>query len=295
MIYVDLRGRLGNQMFIYAFAYAISRENNNEPICFCGCKDGNSLINYPIENVIDGVTEFPMNILQRFLLRNYTQYQIKTSRMKTYEYEQKMRLIHQRCGLFLCENGFIKFERKNCRKKKIYIDGYFQSEKYFEKYRDDVKKMFEPKQKVCTENQRIYYRIYSDKTAVCVDFRLGDYINNPLHGVCTLEYYKRAMEYLNVQLNKPTFYVFSTDVEYIKSVTSDWDYNMVLENGDSPDYEKLRLMSACKHFIITNSTYDWWAQYLSKNPNKIVIAPSKWFAKECPCDIYLDNWKLFDC
>lgn len=295
MIYVDLKGRLGNQMFIYAFAYALSRENNDEPIQFMnGGRNGNSLYNYNIKNVV-GEQKFPMSFWQKVLMYDYSKKEMKFNRMDFYDYEKAHMKSYQKNGLFLCQNGFLPYDRTQSAQKNIYVNGYFQSEKYFKKYKQELINVFTPVEPVDESNCEIWNTISTDSNSVCVDFRLGDYINNPLHGVCTLEYYRKAMEYVSDKITNPIFYIFTTDVDYIRTQLVNWPYKMVIEDGKSADYEKLRMMSSCKHFIITNSTYDWWAQYLCLNPDKIVVAPSKWYAKECPCDIYMDDWKLIDC
>jgi hypothetical protein len=202
--------------------------------------------------------------------------------------------LYSRWGLFLCQNGYLPFERKLTKKENIYLNGYFQSERYFQKYKEEIKQIFRPTSPVMVQNRHIFEEISNNPDAVCVDFRLADYINNPLHGVCTMDYYKNAMKFMAEKLNNPVFYVFSTDLDLITEATKKWGYHIIIEDGKSPDYEKLRLMSACKHFIITNSTYDWWAQYLSECNDKIVVAPSKWFGLPCPCDIYMDDWVLLE-
>lgn len=295
MIYIQLKGRLGNQMFIYAFAYALSRENNNELICIAGEENGNSLSNYCLQNIASGeIQKFHFSFFQRLTLRDYSIKEQKYDRIEFYKYEDRNKIQNQRQGLYLCQNGFLPLKRCNSKKTDIYLNGYFQSEKYFSNYKEEIKSILTPINPVMNMNINLYKEICEAPDAVCVDFRLGDYLNNSLHGICTLEYYKKAMDYISQKLTNPIFYIFSTDIDIIEKEIQNWNYNIVVENGKSPDYEKLRLMSSCKHFIITNSTYDWWAQYLSNNDNKIVIAPSRWFGLPCPCDIYLDNWTLID-
>lgn len=69
-------------------------------------------------------------------------------------------------------------------------------------------------------------------------------------------------------------------------------YDVYYEEGNDPDYEKLRLMAGCKHFVISNSSFSWWAAYLSTNDKKIVVAPDRWYNTEMICDIYMKNFKL---
>lgn len=297
MIYADLKGRLGNQMFIYAFAYTLSKENKDEGIRFCGAKSGNCLVNYRLRNVDSvEIKAYSMPLTSKALMKLYAKKEKHSGRTELYEFEGKHKALYTAKGLYLCQNGYLAFKRDDCKKSDIFINGFFQSEKYFEKVKNEIREIFTPTNPVGGANLPLFHEIQDTPEAVCVDFRLGDYMNNPLHGLCTFDYYKRAIEYMKSKLKHPIFYVFSTDIDYVeKQLKNCVGGHFVFEDGRNSDYEKLRLMSSCKHFIITNSTYDWWAQYLSENTEKIVVAPSKWFAQKCPCDIYLNNWILQDC
>ena len=98
------------------------------------------------------------------------------------------------------------------------------------------------------------------------------------------------------KIDNPLFVVFSDDIEWVKE-NMDFGASAIYEDGTDPLYEKIRLMSSCKHFIISNSTFSWWVQYLSTNKKKIVIAPKKWkniaYKKDTgKLDIYEDFWIL---
>ncbi len=292
MIYVSLKGRLGNQMFIYAYAYAISRENSNEPICITS-KLPNRLINYNIQNISNELYK-DQSLKQKIFSYLYAKKENKSTRVQLFEFEKKYNKSYRKRGLYYCQNGYLNMPYIH-KIKDIYLNGYFQSEKYFEKYKDEIRKIFIPIHSIANENLKKYNEMNENKSSICVDFRMEDYVNNSLHSVCNLGYYRKAMEYISSKIDNPKFYIFSTNLNEVKEMVKDWPFDMVFEDGKNDDYEKLRLMSVCSHFVITNSTYDWWAQYLSNNDNKIVVAPSKWFNEPCPCDIYQDNWVLLDC
>ena len=100
------------------------------------------------------------------------------------------------------------------------------------------------------------------------------------------------------KLKDPTFFVFSDDIDWVKK-NMKFPKSTYFETGDDPVWEKIRLMYSCKHFIISNSTFSWWAQYLSRNKKKIVIAPSRWGNQTYKCkneliDIYQEDWILVD-
>ena len=85
--------------------------------------------------------------------------------------------------------------------------------------------------------------------------------------------------------------MFSDDIEWVKNniYTGCVTY---YEDGTDPVWEKLRLMSACKHFVVSNSTFSWWTQYLSKSENKIVISPSRWFNNDYESPLIAKDWIL---
>lgn len=109
--------------------------------------------------------------------------------------------------------------------------------------------------------------------------------------------YKRVLFKSNEEIEEKktelqVFYLFC-DIDQAKKIF-DFDFPVIYDSGKMKDYVSLYVMSKCKHFIISNSSFSWWAQYLSKKPEKIVIAPNKWYATDVPCDIYERNWELLN-
>jgi hypothetical protein len=111
--------------------------------------------------------------------------------------------------------------------------------------------------------------------------RRGDYVSNSVttdfHGLCDIQYYKHAIEKINLEIPNPTFYIFSDDKGYVKEIFQE-QKNIVFIEHIPFDFEELLLMSYCKHNIIANSSFSWWGAWLNTNINKIVIAPRRWFA-----------------
>jgi hypothetical protein len=178
------------------------------------------------------------------------------------------------------------------------VEGGFQSWKYFENYKDMIRQEFMIKTEPSIQNQNMLRQIESCN-AVCVHVRRGDYTNNNKYSkmlnVCNYEYYQEGMCYIESKVNNPVFFIFSNcheDIEWIKK-NYNFNKNVVYVDLNNPDYEELRLMYSCRHFIIANSTFSWWAQYLCPHQDKLVVAPSKWSNTNIDAsDIYMDEWKL---
>ena len=141
------------------------------------------------------------------------------------------------------------------------------------------------------------YNIINSSNSICVTIRRGDFIsveeNKKLHYVCNEDYFYRAMDIIAKKVNNPKFIIFSDDIEWVKN-NMNFKYDVLYEEGNDPIWEKLRLMYSCKNFIISNSTFSWWAQYLSRNERKIVISPNRWFNNEYESKLIDNKWILLD-
>ncbi|MBI5325182.1 MAG: alpha-1,2-fucosyltransferase [Ignavibacteriae bacterium] len=180
----------------------------------------------------------------------------------------------------------------------IYINGYWQSEKYFNKIISVLRKEFTYREPIEKINKEIADKIQSCNS-ISIHIRRGDYISNKLtyltHGVCGIEYYVNAINIISKKVEKPNFFVFSDEPEWaVENLKTNYPINIINHNSQQNDFEDMRLLSLCKHHIIANSTFSWWGAWLSGNENKIVIAPKKWFNeyKADTKDIYPDKWTI---
>jgi hypothetical protein len=163
----------------------------------------------------------------------------------------------------------------------VYLDGYWQSEKYFIEIADTIRQEFVLKLKPDEQNALLVEAI--DKVnAVSVHVRRGDYVSNSLvsaiHGTCSSEYFNTAMRLIVQQIHDPHFFVFSDDIQWCQSnINTSYPLTFVDYNGPDNAHEDLRLMSLCRHHVIANSSFSWWGAWLSTGPDKLVIAPDRWF------------------
>lgn len=163
-----------------------------------------------------------------------------------------------------------------------YLAGYWQSEKYFLDAAETVRADFTFTQPLSSPNAALADKI-DGTAAVSLHVRRGDYALDPRtkanHGLCSLEYYRAAISYIAERVGHPEFFVFSDDVEWTRAnLKIDFPCTYVDHNQASESYNDMRLMSLCRHHIIANSSFSWWGAWLRPRPDKIVVAPRKWFA-----------------
>ena len=159
-----------------------------------------------------------------------------------------------------------------------YLSGMWQSEKYFAPYADVIRHDFAYRTAPDAANREAIEKIEAVE-AVALHVRRGDKVHIPEVGVCNLSYYQQAIEKIMERVTNPHFFIFSDDAAWTKeNVQTPAPSTYITHNTGSRDAEDMRLMSHCKHFIIANSTFSWWGAWLGKNPAKIVISPSSYFA-----------------
>ena len=173
-----------------------------------------------------------------------------------------------------------------------YIDGCWQSWKYIKDIMTKIHESFRFVN-VLDKHQKDYEELICSTNSVAVHIRRGDYLKlqRIYGGICTEEYYRKAIEMMNDVLEEPMFYFFSNDIEWVKDTFGESaNYVYVEGNGEHQGYIDMRLMSECKHQIIANSSFSWWAAFLNVNPNKMVICPAKWINTKDTPDVYCEDW-----
>jgi hypothetical protein len=180
----------------------------------------------------------------------------------------------------------------------LYLDGYWQSEKYFKEIEGVIRREFTVKDRPDPLTEQIAQTI-SDTDSVCLHIRRGDYVSNSetnkIYGVCSLDYYDTAMRELMRTVMAPHYFVFSDDPQWVQdNLKPGHPTTFVTHNDTSKDYEDLRLMSLCKHFIIANSSFSWWGAWLGAHPKKLVFSPRAWFQTggHDTRDLRPDSWYL---
>lgn len=179
-----------------------------------------------------------------------------------------------------------------------YLDGFWQSEKYFLGIRDRLLQELEFPKLEDKKNLEWIERM-REINSVSIHVRRGDYVSpkyiKNYGGICTAEYYQRAIQYIERKVLDPYFFIFTDEPEWIEQ-NFELPENMlcIANNKERNSYIDMQLMSNCKHNIIANSSFSWWGAWLNQNEDKIVVMPSKWQNSRENRDIVCQGWICID-
>ena len=306
MIAIEMKGRLGNQMFRYACARKLQIDRGGGDELVLGFSSMKGLD--PSQGWKDSLQDFNTasyrssdrkiaysegSLAQSLALRAYyfdAKVLRKTQdRLLFLSRQQQWAPLFTRLGMVVSDNN--DFLPDLSSKKDIILDGLFENTRFFDSIRPRLLEEFTPKQSPIPANARLLERIQTTES-VCISFRRGDFISNAgyknIFDVCGPDYYRKAVEAIRSRVKDPVFFLFSDEIDWVmENVRIDGECHY--ESGSDPQWEKLRLMSSCRHFIIPNSTFAWWAQYLGTDPGKTVIAPSRWYNDSRPAFLLTDN------
>lgn len=162
-----------------------------------------------------------------------------------------------------------------------YLEGHWQSEKYFAEIASVVHKSFTFKINLEDKNLELLHLI-NTSNSVSLHIRRGDYVSNiansKIYYQCSIDYYTRAIEHIGKAIDNPVFFVFSDDMQWAKgNLNFDYEFVFINHNSGEDSYIDMQLMSLCKHNIIANSTFSWWGAWLNANPKKNIYTPKEWF------------------
>ena len=163
----------------------------------------------------------------------------------------------------------------------LYLRGYWQSWRYFEPVQDTILKDFTF---AIPFSQQVLNKAAELQAteSIAMHFRRGDYTDATTaayHGICEPAYYDAAAAYMLTQHPQAKFYIFTNDPAWVKdNLPAGISYEIVSGKLSHTQYEDLFLMSHCRHQVIANSSFSWWAAWLNRHKGKQVVAPARWFA-----------------
>ena len=282
-IYVRFMGGLGNQLFQYAYYRSLVGQGKNVYANLNWYK--NHSVPFELTKV------FP-----KAVVKQDKKYSEGMSR-----WNQKVKkLLNLLTGKTMHKEFFYVEEKEDAafdvsalQVKSGTLNGYWQTEKYFDNITEDIRHIYIPEVK---DQGLIYWmkQLLECDNAVSVHIRRGDYLNtSDMYGnICTLDYYKKAMKEISKTIEQPTYYIFSNDEAWVREQFAGENIVFIPQN-EFEHYENwydLLLMSCCRSNIIANSSFSWWAAWLNSHKDKIVIAPDKWLNNSETPDIWCKGW-----
>ncbi len=273
MVITRLKGGLGNQMFQYAAGKALAAQHQTK-----------------LQIDLSFLKQNP-NTKGVFIAREYELHNFDQIRDEVFEFENlyENRLVRKFKSFFRKKEVSRFFEKSMAFdpdffkvQPPVLLDGYWQSEKYFNTHEQVIRKAFTfPHLSAIDKNLEVLTEIKA-VNAISLHVRRGDYLNKLIlefHGICTLNYYDESIAFMKAKYPDATFFFFSDDTAWVKQelVLLTDKYRIVEGNSGADSWKDMFLMSSCKHHIIANSSFSWWGAWLNSNPEKTVIAPKQWF------------------
>lgn len=280
MITTVICGGLGNQLFQYASAYALSKRLNQKLALDISFFPKQTLRGYKLDKlsiesgvITDPKISFGMKVYKN---RYINQLVRRSKKLKKIELGNNTTYLVELAGSFV--PYFFKIDAKN-----IFMNGYFQCEDYFKNNRTDILKAFTPAYEPEEEYLTVLKQI-KDSNSVAMHIRHGDFSKGDrttYHYILGADYYRRAIEYVNERIKKPVFFCFSDDIEWVKkNIGEAEEFRFVSLSTAHADIDEMMLMKNCKHIIAANSTFSWWAAWLNENDDVIRIVPEKRYGPE---------------
>lgn len=277
MIITRICGGLGNQMFQYAMGRHLACIHNTDLKLDLSWYDDCSGRTYDLE---------------AFTIKAERASKTETNRIKSVMQKKNDRLIDRLSSILLrakdlcyIKENYFHYDPGILKSPdNSYLDGYWQSEKYFQAIADTIRNDFSLRAPLSNGNQRTLEHILK-ANAVSIHVRRGDYASNPgtnlVHGTCSPKYYSTAAELIASRLDSPEFFIFSDDIAWTRdNLKIHYPHTYVAGTVSDQAAQEIVLMSNCKHHIIANSTFSWWGAWLNTSINKTIIAPHQWFTTQ---------------
>lgn len=286
---VAIYGGLGNQMFQYALCIALNQKGVKSRILFTHYLYSFYHTGFNLGNVFSIKFDLPSLILNWILVHGEFFYKNRISGF----FLKRILVSYQEKKNKYLEKEEFEFDPEVFNQKEKILVGTWQAEDYFRDIKEIILREYNFRTPTDKINMELIEKIVNSNS-VSIHVRRGDYLNdrwkNILGVIRGTVYYDNAISFINSKVKNPEYFVFSDDIKWAKE-------NLVLDNCTYVDHNKGRnsyidmyLMSICKHNIIANSTFSWWAAWLNVNPKKIVTIPEKWIiGKNCK-QMYPEHW-----
>lgn len=275
-ICIDQKHGLGNQLFQYAAGLCLSKRYNAELEIVLERKDRASSHGHPR----------PF-LLSKFKITTPWRERTDWDRLICSVAAHKRPIAALARRLSRCEfyaehftlyHEFVPELKLRGSTKTLYINGTFQAHQYASSVEPRLREELEFVERPRGKNAETLARILEDDGAVSVHVRHGDYkVYSGWDSTLPVSYYRNAQRMIESRVRRPTYYIFSDDQEYARRHLGSMERAVyVADNPEAAGHEDLRLMAACRHHIMANSTFSWWGAWLNPRPEKEVVVPDVW-------------------
>ncbi|MBA3680809.1 MAG: alpha-1,2-fucosyltransferase [Bacteroidetes bacterium] len=291
MIVVKLIGGLGNQLFQYAAGKALATYHKTELIVDTShlkliSNGAYTQRKFELEKFNINVSIANEDVLKIFNI-DQNKFIRRLKKISPALFKKMIFNEHH----FNFHSEFLKLP------KNTYLNGYWQSEKYFNSFREKLLAEITLREAL-SANAAVLDKKINELNSVSLHVRRGDFVSlksaNHFHGYLEVDYYKAAIEQIKNKETDPFFFIFSDDMDWCKKNLDFIDKKEFIEGKEKgiSTQEELILMSHCKHNIIANSSFSWWGAWLNQYQMKTVIAPKNWFVdkKINTNDLIPNNW-----
>ncbi len=293
---IIFQGGLGNQLFQFAFLKNLEITRYKDKIIhtntdnYTFVKDHNG---YELERIFGIKAHNNMNTYRTFRFLNSLYCRRNHNKLFKYSYRILINLFPE----IVDESNWEEYSATPTEKnKKAFFYGYWASPKYFSSLGTSIRQYIRfPENNLSSNSLEILKWIYNTRNVVAIHIRRGDYLteqNRRIYGgICTDEYYRKAIDLMSNRLEDPKFIVFSNDLEYVKCTKFNSSVSKIIDfNKGRDSWQDMYLMSQADHNIIANSTFSWWGAYLNNKENNITVCPARFTNFDLTPDIYPANW-----
>ena len=288
---VKVIGGLGNQMFQYSFFNYLKNRNVEAKIDISGFDT------YDLHNGLEINKVF--DLIKHEDLATQSEIKLYKDNYPFFKVRKIISRILSNYSILIKKSHWIEPRYSHYYKDiegidKEYLEGYWQNENYLKCQEKKIKSLFCWK-KVGDRNEEIS-KLMQKENSVSIHIRRLDSPKNLRQILFVLKlrlvwrlanrkYYLNAIDYVKKKINRPKFYIFTDNIEWVKrNIPLDSDFVIIDWNRQENSHLDMYLMTQCKHNIISMSSFSWWGAWLNNNPGKLVIAPQKWALKMSPKD-----------
>jgi hypothetical protein len=273
MVVIQLKGGLGNQMFQYALYLSYIQEGVHASLDLSHFKQPGASAQYELKRVFN-INALESGTVQKVLSKILWKFQYRFSNVPYKETDER----------------FGWYDENISKLTNAYLKGYWQCEQYFLDAADVIRRDFTFPHSLDDNNMALIERM-QQCNAVGLHIRRGDYQQAGRNWAAPLSYYQNAIAFIRNKIPDPCFFIFSDSPAWVAENIQLENSVFINHNTGKQSFVDMQLMSCCQHNIIANSSFSWWAAWLNKNENKMVVAPTPWMpGMEGTRDIIPAGW-----